>query len=97
MCTENEEIRKKAKEIGIGNLDGQIAHAKSLGLEFSKEDAEALAKEAGLEEKDELSEEDLKKVAGGAATLTCILMAALGAAAISAVGSAGILANRPGW
>ena len=65
LCEEDEKVRAKAKEIGLQDLDGQIAHAKTLGLEFSKEDVEALAKEAGLNKKDELSEEDLKKVAGG--------------------------------
>ena len=75
LCAENEEVRKKAKEIGIQDLEGQIAYGKTLGLEFSKEDfealakedAEALAKEAGLDKKDGLSEEDLEKVAGGVA------------------------------
>ena len=65
LCEEDEKVRAKAKEIGLQDLDGQIAYAKTLGLEFSKEDAEALAKEAGLDKKGELSEEDLKKVAGG--------------------------------
>ena len=72
LCAENEEVRKKAKEIGISDMDGQIAHAKSLGFDISKEDFTALAKEVGLEKKDELSEEDLKKVAGGLATLTLL-------------------------
>ena len=72
LCTENEEVRKKAKEIGISDMDGQIAHAKSLGFDISKEDFTALAKEVGLEKKDELSEEDLKKVAGGLTTLTLL-------------------------
>jgi predicted ribosomally synthesized peptide with nif11-like leader len=65
MCAEDEKVRAKAKEIGNQDIDGQIAYAKSLGLEFSKEDMEALAKEAGVEGKDEMNEEDLKKVAGG--------------------------------
>jgi predicted ribosomally synthesized peptide with nif11-like leader len=70
LCAEQEKVRKKAKEIGLQDVDGQIAYAKTLGLEFSKEDAEALAKEAGLDKKDELSEEDLQKVAGGFFTST---------------------------
>jgi predicted ribosomally synthesized peptide with nif11-like leader len=70
LCAENEEVRKKAKEIGIKDLDGQIAYAKTLGLEFSREDIRALAKEAGRDGKNELSEEELKKVAGGVLTLT---------------------------
>jgi predicted ribosomally synthesized peptide with nif11-like leader len=69
LCLENEEARKKAKEIGLQDLDGHIAHAKTLGLEISKADFEALAKEAGLGEKKELSEADLQKVAGGAVSI----------------------------
>jgi predicted ribosomally synthesized peptide with nif11-like leader len=96
LCGENEEIRKKAKEIGLQDLDGQTAHGKSLGLEFSKEDFAALAKEAGLSGKNELSEEELKKVAGGAATTTGMVLAALGA--LAAGGAAGGAAsNQPGW
>jgi predicted ribosomally synthesized peptide with nif11-like leader len=69
MCAEDEKVRARAKEIGLKDIDGQIAYGKSLGLEFSKEDMEALAKEAGVEGKAELSEEDLKKVAGGGGDL----------------------------
>jgi predicted ribosomally synthesized peptide with nif11-like leader len=71
LCEENEEIRKKAKEISITDIDGHIAHAKSLGLEISKEDFEALAKEAALDGKNELSEEDLEKVGGGV-SVVCV-------------------------
>jgi predicted ribosomally synthesized peptide with nif11-like leader len=101
LCEEKEDVRKKAKEIGLQDIDGQIAYGKSLGLEFSKEDFEALAKEAGIDKKDELSEEDLKKVAGGfftASLTTALVLAAVvggGAAAGGAVGAAA--ANRPGW
>jgi hypothetical protein len=70
MCAESEEIREKAREIGLHDLDGHIAHGHSLGLEFSVDDFAALGKEAGLDGKNEISEEDLKKVAGGDYTLT---------------------------
>ena len=80
LCEEDEKVRAKAKEIGLQDLDGQIAYAKTLGLEFSKEDAEALSKEAGLDKKDELSEADLKKVAGGFGTATVALLVAVTAA-----------------
>jgi predicted ribosomally synthesized peptide with nif11-like leader len=74
LCSENEEVRKKAKEIGVNNLDGQAAYAKSLGLEFSKEDFAVLAQEAGLDGKNEISDEDLKKVAGGFGTTTAAIL-----------------------
>jgi hypothetical protein len=44
LCAENEEVRAHAKEIGLKDLEGHIAHGKSLGLEFSKEDFEALGR-----------------------------------------------------
>jgi predicted ribosomally synthesized peptide with nif11-like leader len=69
LCAEDEKVRAKAKEIGLQDLEGHIVYGKTLGLEFTKEDFEALAKEAGLDKKDELSEEDLAKVAGGAFTM----------------------------
>jgi predicted ribosomally synthesized peptide with nif11-like leader len=65
LLKENEEARNKVKEIGMKDVDGIIAHGKSLGLEFSKEDMASFAKEAGIGGKSELSEEDLEKVAGG--------------------------------
>ncbi len=71
-------MRRRAKEIGIANLDDQIAYAKELGLEFNKDDLQALADEAGIT-KGELSEEQLEQIAGGCVTLTC-------AAVVSAVG-----------
>ncbi|MDR2779532.1 MAG: hypothetical protein LBB28_00225, partial [Synergistaceae bacterium] len=54
MCAENDNTRKKAKEIGLKDLEGQIAHAKSLGLEIFREDFEALSKESGLNGRNEL-------------------------------------------
>ncbi|MDR1885084.1 MAG: Nif11-like leader peptide family RiPP precursor [Synergistaceae bacterium] len=95
LCAENEEVRHRAKEIGTQDLEGHIAHAYSLGLEFSKADFEALAKEAGISGKDELSEDDLKKVAGGAVTLTLLVSGAVMAAVGAGVGAVAI--NKPRW
>jgi predicted ribosomally synthesized peptide with nif11-like leader len=91
LCAEDEKVRAKAKEIGLQDFEGQVAYAKSLGLEFSKEDADALAKEAGLDKKDELSEEELQKVAGGMFTVT-------GAAvAVSLAAGSAAVSTMPGW
>jgi lactobin A/cerein 7B family class IIb bacteriocin len=95
MCADDEKVRARAKEIGMQDIDGQIAHAKSLGLEFSKEDMEVLAKEAGAENKDELSEEDLKKVAGGVFFVTTCLVVL--AAAVAGVAGGAAAGNRPKW
>jgi predicted ribosomally synthesized peptide with nif11-like leader len=88
LCAEKEEVRKRAKEIGVQDMDGQIAYAQSLGLEISREDFEALAKEIGLDDKKELSEEDLKKVAGGMMFATMVLGGIALAAGMTAVGLA---------
>ena len=66
-------MRQRAKEIGLANLDNQIAYAKELGLEFNKDDLQALADEAGLT-KGELNEEQLEQIAGGCATATVALV-----------------------
>jgi lactobin A/cerein 7B family class IIb bacteriocin len=94
LCAEDEKVRARAKEIGINDVDGQITHGKSLELEFSREDFEALSKEAGIDGKSELSEEDLKKVAGGIFTSTALIGVALGVVAGAGCAAA---ANKPGW
>jgi predicted ribosomally synthesized peptide with nif11-like leader len=95
LCAKDERVRARAKEIGIQDADGQIAYGKSLGLEFSREDFEALAKEIGLDGKSELSEEELKKVAGGVWTLSTVVMVAA-CATVSLVGTATLI-NKPRW
>jgi predicted ribosomally synthesized peptide with nif11-like leader len=92
LCGEQEEVRNKAKAIGLENVDGLIAHASELGLHFTQADIMALAQEGGVNMSDELSEEDLEKVAGGFATATAIACGGVAVAVlgvISAVGAAG--------
>ena len=62
-CVEEPDLRKKAKEIGLEDIAGQIANAKTLGLTFTEHDLMALAKEVGTTQ--ELTEEQLQAVAGG--------------------------------
>jgi predicted ribosomally synthesized peptide with nif11-like leader len=95
MCTENEEIRNRAKEIGIENIAGQMAYAKELGLVFNLEDMEALAKEAGVGLSDELSEEELEKVAGGIITTTAIMVAGAVGSVVGA--GASVATAAKGW
>ena len=73
MIADDEGVRAKAKDIGIGDIDGQIVYAKTLGLEFNVQDMEAMANEAGIS-KDELSEEDLEMIAGGVTTTTAAVV-----------------------
>jgi predicted ribosomally synthesized peptide with nif11-like leader len=98
-CAKDEKVRARAKEIGLQDIDGQIAYGKSLGLEFSREDFEALAKEAGIEGKEELSEEDLKKVAGGFVSTTALVVGAacIGAVAASVSSAAAVSTAAKGW
>ena len=62
-CVEEPDLRKKAKEIGLENIAGQIANAKTLGLTFTEHDFMALTKGVGTAQ--ELTEEQLQDVAGG--------------------------------
>jgi len=76
MIAEDEKVRAKAKEIGLNDLPGQVAYAKTLGFEFTREDVASVAKQAGLSST-ELSEEQLQKVAGGVGTTTAALAGAM--------------------
>ncbi len=88
---ENEEIKNRAKEIGL-DPKGIIAYGKELGLKFDEEDMKTLSAEAGLTE-EELSEEELEKIAGGIATVTlaggAIIVGGLGS--VLAAGGIGIV------
>jgi|GEM_PF-1300113 len=84
LCEKDESVRARAKQIGINDPDGLMAYAaKELDLEFTRDDMMELAREAGVS-KDELSEEDLEKIAGGVATVTAVALGGmvLGTAAL---------------
>lgn len=91
MIAQDEKVRAKAKEIGIDNVEGQIKYGKTLGLEFTKEDLSKVVKESGVSSQ-ELSEEQLEKVAGGAISTTAaaVVGAVVGIASTAvAVGALG--------
>ncbi len=69
MIAEKPEVRAKAKQIGIADIRGQAAYAKTLGLSFTQDDVAKVVKEASASS-EELSEEQLEKVAGGAISTT---------------------------
>jgi lactobin A/cerein 7B family class IIb bacteriocin len=83
MCQEDLAVRQHAKEIGMVNLEGQMAYARELGLHFGKDDVQTLADEAGIT-KGELSEEQLEQIAGGCATLTLIGLGMVAGAVVGA-------------
>ena len=72
---QDSELMAKANEIGRDNLDGQIELARTMGLEFSKDDIQKVA--SASTSAGELSENDLEQVAGGLAVSTGIAIAAL--------------------
>ncbi len=94
-CASDPVLRERAKEIGATNIDEQIAHSRSLGLEWTKEDLQEFKRE--LEAEGELSEEDLENVAGGVVTATAAGVAAgvVGAAA-GVVGAGAAVAATTG-
>ncbi len=101
-CAAEPELRAKAKEIGMSDMDEHMRYAESLGLDWTRGDLadfrkEAIDAEGGLED---LSEEDLEKVAAGAVTATAIVAAiAVGVAAstVGAIGVASAVGEDGGW
>ncbi len=77
LIAERSDVRAQAKAIGMNDLAGQIAYAKTLGLEFSAADMTELAKQAGASS-NELSEAQLEQVAGGTSTITAVIAATVG-------------------
>ena len=98
-CVEDEAVKAKAKEIGLEDMEGQIEYANSLGLDFSTDDLQALAKETAKQ--GELSDEDLESVAGGFVTTTGALVGAAvvgaGAAVVGAAAAATSASSGDGW
>lgn len=96
-CIEEPELRRQAKEIGISNMQGQIEHARSLGLEWDSGDMAALVRETGADA--ELSEEQLEGVAGGFFTVTAAVVVGgvsagvAAGAAVGAVAAVGVVAG----
>ncbi len=88
------DLLAKAQEIGLENIEGQIELAKSLDLEFSVGDMEALGREVSSE----MTEDQLELVAGGVATTTALAVVAVGAAVAAAGVSATMTATQgKGW
>lgn len=97
-CASDPDLRAKAKEIGATNLDAQIEHSASMGLNWTKEDMAVFQEE--LQADGELGEDDLEKVAGGVVTTTAAAAAAVVAAATAVVGTAAAVTTTTtgsGW
>ncbi len=89
-CAAEPELRAKAKEIGMSDMDEHMRHAESLGLGWTLDDMVAFRKEMIDDQGDleDLSEEDLEQVAGGVVTATAVAVAG-SVAVIGGVAAAG--------
>ena len=95
MAAEDPKVRAKAKEIGLMNVKGQAAYAKTLGLDFTEADMQALAKESVP--KGELSEKELQAVAGGIASATALAVAGLAVGVVGAGAGVTSTVTAGGW
>ncbi|MCY4431908.1 MAG: hypothetical protein OXC11_16165 [Rhodospirillales bacterium] len=83
-CAMEPELRAEAKALGLQDIDGHIRHAGNLGLDWTADDMVAFRKEvidAGGELED-LSEEELERVAGGVVTTTAVVASAVAGVAV---------------
>ncbi|MCL6611575.1 MAG: Nif11-like leader peptide family RiPP precursor [Peptococcaceae bacterium] len=87
LVGENAEIAQKVQEISFNDPKAIVAYAGELGFEFDERDLEEFGSKM-LEKADELSEEELDQVAGGA--VPAILTVAAAGAVVAGVGAAGL-------
>jgi len=71
-CIEDEEMKKKVKEMSMKNITAIISFAKENGYDISKEDFKKLGDE--VQGSGELSEDQLEQVAGGIVTSTAAVV-----------------------
>ncbi len=97
-CTAEPELRAKAKEIGMSDMDEHMRHAESLGLAWTKGDLAAFRKEVIDAEGDlqDLSQEDLEQIAAGVITASAVIAVAAIVGVGAAVGAAGLAAGAGG-
>lgn len=87
-CGSDPELRENAKAIGIENIDEHIRVAAEMGLNWTWSDLKAFQKELSdaQESLEDLSEEELEQVAGGAFSATLVGSLVVGAVVGAAVG-----------
>jgi predicted ribosomally synthesized peptide with nif11-like leader len=95
MAAEDPKVRAEAKKIGLQNVKGQAAYAKTLGLNFDENDFAALAKE--VSPTGELSEAELSQVAGGIATGVAAAVVGAAAGVVSAGAAVTSTTSSGGW
>ena len=89
-CTDEPELRTKAKAIGMQDIGKHIRHSESLGLSWTKRDMVSFRDELMDVDDDlaDLSEEELEQVAGGIFSVTIVGALAVGAGVGVAAGAA---------
>ena len=106
-CASEPELRARAKDIGVSDIEEHMRHAGSLGLDWTMDDMLAFRKEVVDAEGDQdLSEEELEKVAGGVVTATGAIVGlavgvgvgvAIGAGVGGVAAGVGAAAGKGGW
>ena len=104
-CANEPELRAKAKAIGLTDMDAHMQQARGLELDWTQSDLVDFRREAidADGDIDDLSEEELELVAGGAITTTAAVLgsvvgvAVVGAAAGSAAAGGTAAAGDGGW
>ena len=105
-CMNEPELHEAAKGIGLADIEGHMHHADSLGLGFSQDDLAAFRRDVlasdGEFGDDDLTVEELERVAGGIAATTVAVGVGVGAAVGGAVGAAagggvGAAATSSAW
>ena len=83
-CASESGLRERARAFGLDNVEAHISLAKSLDLDWSMDDMVAFRKEMVNAEGDleDLSEEELQAVAGGAVTTTAVIVGVVAAGAV---------------
>ena len=94
LAAEDPNVRAEAKKIGLHNVKGQAAYAKTLGLHFDENDMATLAKQ--VEPKGELTEKELSSVAGGLVTAVAAAVVGVAAAGVAAAGAAAVSTTTSG-
>jgi len=93
LADENEEVANRLAELGWDTPEELIAYGKEKGFTFNKQDMKEVSKNI-LEPREELSEEDLERVAGGVVLvgLMAVASSAIGLAVVGTVGFCGVVA-----
>ncbi|HEY7791026.1 MAG TPA: Nif11-like leader peptide family RiPP precursor [Vicinamibacterales bacterium] len=95
MAAKDPKVGKRAKEIGLANVKGQAAYAKTLGFQFDERDMESLAKQ--MSPSGELSEAELSSVAGGFATAVAAAVVGAAAGVVAAGAAVTSTTTSGGW